>query len=102
LDVKGARVRDVLTGLGKKGGVNVVMSEDVQGEVTLVVRNVAWEVALREVLRARGLESRREGNVLWVARAAELKAERQELFSETWCTEETVLPSDTFCKAPER
>ncbi|MBO4121857.1 type IV pilus secretin PilQ family protein [Cupriavidus gilardii] len=60
--------------------LNVVASDSVQGNLTLRLKDVPWEQALRIVLDAKGLASRREGNVLWVAPRAELAArDRQEL-----------------------
>lgn len=60
--------------------LNVVASDSVQGNLTLRLKDVPWEQALRIVLDAKGLASRRDGNVLWVAPRAELAArDRQEL-----------------------
>lgn len=60
--------------------LNVVASDSVQGNLTLRLKDVPWQQALRIVLDAKGLASRRDGNVLWVAPRAELAArDRQEL-----------------------
>ncbi len=65
-------VRTVLQLIAEESNLNVVASDTVQGNVTLRLINVPWDQALDIVLRAKGLDKRREGGVIWVAPQPEL------------------------------
>jgi len=54
--------------LAEVGGVNLVLGDDVGGQVTVKLRGVRWDHALRTILRSKGLEVEREGTILRVAR----------------------------------
>ena len=54
------------------GLANIVAADTVQGNVTLRLVNVPWDQALDIVLRAKGLDKRRDGAVVWVAPQPEL------------------------------
>ncbi len=65
-------VRTVLQLIAEESGLNVVAADTVTGNVTLRLINVPWDQALEIVLRAKGLDQRRDGNVVWVAPQPEL------------------------------
>ncbi len=65
-------VRTVLQLIAEESNLNIVASDTVQGNVTLRLVNVPWDQALDIVLRAKGLDKRRDGGVVWVAPQAEL------------------------------
>jgi len=65
-------VRTVLQLIAEESNLNVVASDSVEGNVTLRLINVPWDQALDIVLRAKGLDKRREGGVVWVAPQPEL------------------------------
>jgi type IV pilus assembly protein PilQ len=67
LDVVHADIHDVLRILAEKGGLNIVVSDEVQGKVTLKLRNVPWRQVLDTVLSTNGLGHELRGNVLRVA-----------------------------------
>src|SRR4249919_1477928 len=67
-------VRTVLQLIAEESGLNIVVADTVSGSVTLRLINVPWDQALEIVLRAKGLDQRRDGNVVWVAPQAELSA----------------------------
>ncbi len=62
-------VRTVLQLIAEESNLNIVASDTVQGNVTLRLMNVPWDQALDIVLRAKGLDKRRDGGVVWVARS---------------------------------
>lgn len=72
LNFQDVEVRSVLQVLADYAGINLVVSDTVQGNVTLRLHEVPWDQALALVLRSKGLARREEGNVLLVAPAAEL------------------------------
>lgn len=65
-------VRTVLQLLAEEAKANLVVSDSVGGSVTLRLVDVPWDQALDIVLRAKSLDKRRNGNVLWVAPQAEI------------------------------
>ena len=71
-------VRTVLQLIAEESNLNVVASDSVQGNVTLRLVNVPWDQALDIVLRAKGLDKRRDGSVIWVGPQAELSKFEQE------------------------
>lgn len=71
-------VRTVLQLIAEESNLNVVASDTVQGNVTLRLVNVPWDQALDIVLRAKGLDKRRDGGVIWVAPQSELAKFEQE------------------------
>ncbi|RAM74357.1 pilus assembly protein PilQ [Pseudomonas putida] len=75
LNFQDVEVRSVLQVLADYAGVNLVVSDAVQGSVTLRLEDVPWDQALDLVLRSKGLARRQEGNVLLVAPAAEFAAQ---------------------------
>ena len=67
-------VRTVLQLIAEESNLNIVVADTVSGSVTLRLINVPWDQALEILLRAKGLDQRRDGNVVWVAPQAELSA----------------------------
>lgn len=65
-------VRSALQLVADISGLNLVASDSVGGSVTLRLVNVPWDQALDVILRAKGLDKRRDGNVVWIAPQAEL------------------------------
>ena len=94
LDFKGADIHNILRLLADVGQMNIVTSDEVKGEVTIKMRDVPWDQALDVVLRAKGLGSVREGNLVRVAPLSVLEKElEQEIARQKQITE--VLPTET-------
>ena len=72
-------VRTVLQLIAEESNLNIVAADTVSGNVTLRLINVPWDQALQIVLRAKGLDMRRDGNVVWVAPQKELADYEQAL-----------------------
>ena len=72
-------VRTVLQLIAEESNLNIVVSDSVTGNVTLRLINVPWDQALDIVLRAKGLDKRRNGNVVWVAPQEELATYEQNI-----------------------
>jgi type IV pilus assembly protein PilQ len=80
LNFQDIETRAVLQLLSDASGQNIVVSDSVAGSVTLRLQNVPWDQALDIVLRTKGLDKRKDGNVMIVAPAEELASrERAEL-----------------------
>jgi type IV pilus assembly protein PilQ len=74
LNFQDIETRAVLQLLAETSGKNIVVSDTVQGNVTLRLRNVPWDQALDIVMTTKGLDMRQNGNVIMVAPAAEIAA----------------------------
>ncbi|MDE1461771.1 type IV pilus secretin PilQ [Spartinivicinus poritis] len=80
LNFQNIDVRSVLQLIADFTDLNLVASDTVTGDITLRLQNVPWDQALDLVLKAKGLDKRKVGNVLMVAPADEIAArEKQEL-----------------------
>jgi type IV pilus assembly protein PilQ len=72
-------VRSVLQIIADEANLNIVAADSVTGNVTLRLIDVPWDQALDIVLRAKSLDKRRSGNVVWVAPQAEIAKYEQDL-----------------------
>src|SRR6188472_208460 len=80
LNFQDIETRAVLQLLADASGQNIVVSDSVQGSVTLRLQNVPWDQALDIVLRTKGLDKRKNDNVIIVAPTEELASrEKAEL-----------------------
>ncbi|MDY1548577.1 type IV pilus secretin PilQ [Luteibacter sahnii] len=72
LNFQNIPVRSALQLIADEAKLNLVASDSVGGSVTLRLVNTPWDQALDVILRAKGLDKRRSGNVIWIAPQAEL------------------------------
>ena len=79
LNFQSIETRAVLQLLAETSGQNIVVSDSVQGNVTLRLQNVPWDQALDIVLRTKGLDKRQDGNIIFVAPSEELQAREKQL-----------------------
>ena len=67
-------VRSVLQLIADFTNLNLVASDSVNGRITIRLQNVPWDQALDIILKTKGLDKRRTGNVIMVAPAVEIAA----------------------------
>ena len=72
-------VRSVLQLIADVSDLNIVVADNVGGNLTLRLTNVPWDQALDIILDARNLDKRENGNVIWIAPAADIAAREQQL-----------------------
>jgi len=60
-------VRSALQLIAEEGGFNLIVSDSVQGNISLRLNDVTWEQALELVLRIKGLQQHVDGNTRSVA-----------------------------------
>ncbi len=82
LNFQDIEVRNVLQLIADFTGLNLVASDTVSGNITLRLQNVPWDQALDLILKTKGLDKRKVGNVMLVAPADEIAA-REKLELET-------------------
>jgi type IV pilus assembly protein PilQ len=71
-------VRDALKFVTEESGVNMVITDEVKGNISLKIRQVPWDQALIVIMKARKLGYSRQGNVLRIAPLDDLKKEEDD------------------------
>lgn len=74
MDFVNADVTNILRLIGEVSNLNIVWGPEVQGKVSMRLKNVPWDQALELILANNNLGMRREGNVIWVTTRAQLAA----------------------------
>ncbi|WP_223787855.1 type IV pilus secretin family protein [Marinicella meishanensis] len=88
-------VRSVIQLIADASQLNIVVADNVEGNVTLRLNNVPWDQALDIVLQSKQLDQRRRGDVIWVAPAADIAAREQEKL-ESLSKKEELEPLDNI------
>ncbi|WP_428795123.1 type IV pilus secretin PilQ [Vibrio nomapromontoriensis] len=81
-------VRNVLQLLADYNDFNLVVSDSVQGNLTLRLDDVPWTEVLDIILRVKGLDKRVNGNVVLVAPKAELDQQEKMALEKSLLTEQ--------------
>lgn len=77
LNFHNIKVRSLLQLLAETSGFNIVVSDTVQGNMTIRLKNVPWDQALDIILKTRGLGKRVFGSVMLIAPAQEIAAQEK-------------------------
>lgn len=77
LDFVNADIHSIFRLISHVSRLNIVASDDVQGQVTVRMTDVPWDMALAAVLQSKGLGSQRFGNIVRVAPIETIKTEQQ-------------------------
>ncbi len=72
LNFQNVEVRSVLNVIADFTDLNIITSDSVGGNLTLRLKDVPWDQALDLILQTRGLDMRKNGNVVWIAPRDEL------------------------------
>ncbi|OUS06777.1 fimbrial protein [Gammaproteobacteria bacterium 42_54_T18] len=94
LNFQDIEVRSVLQLIADFTELNLVASDTVAGRITLRLQNVPWDQALDLILKTKGLDKRKVGNVMLVAPADEIAA-REKLELEANKQVEELAPLHT-------
>ncbi|KPL08610.1 hypothetical protein AMJ71_07990 [candidate division TA06 bacterium SM1_40] len=78
MDLEDADIRTVLRALAEYAGRNIVAGNDVQGTITVRLREVRWDQALDIVLRTAGMAYVEEDGIIRVAPPSRLESEKME------------------------
>jgi type IV pilus assembly protein PilQ len=90
-------VRAALQAIADISGLNFITSDTVSGNLTMRLKEVPWDQALDAVLQAKGLDMRKNGNVLWIAPKEELLTkEKLELEQRAQIADLEPLRSEVF------
>ncbi|MDP5238611.1 type IV pilus secretin PilQ [Uliginosibacterium sp. 31-16] len=97
LNFQNIDVRSVLQVISDFTNFNIITSDSVTGSLTLRLKDVPWDQALEIILQAKGLDMRKNGNVIWIAPREELAArEKLELESKIQINDLEPLRTETF------
>lgn len=97
LNFQNIDVRSVLQVIADFTNFNIITSDSVQGNLTLRLKDVPWDQALDIILQARGLDMRKNGNVIWIAPRDELAArEKLDLESRAQIGDLEPLRTESF------
>jgi type IV pilus assembly protein PilQ len=72
LNFQNVEVRSVLQVIADFTGLNIITSDTVQGNLTLRLKDIPWDQALDIIMQTKGLDMRKNGNVVLIAPREEL------------------------------
>jgi type IV pilus assembly protein PilQ len=97
LNFQNIEVRSVLNVIADFTDLNIITSDTVQGNLTLRLKDVPWDQALDIILQTRGLDMRKNANVVWIAPRDELSTkEKLTLESQQLISELEPVRTETF------
>ena len=97
LNFQNVEVRSVLNVIADFTDLNIITSDTVGGNLTLRLKDVPWDQALDIILQTRGLDMRKNGNVVWIAPRDELATkEKIALESKQQITELEPVRTENF------
>jgi type IV pilus assembly protein PilQ len=90
-------VRAILQIIAEVSGLNVIASDTVTGTITLRLKDVPWDQALDNIMQIKGLDMRKNGNVIWIAPKDELLTkEKLELEQKAQIAELEPVKTESF------
>jgi type IV pilus assembly protein PilQ len=97
LNFQNVEVRAVLQVIADFTGLNIITSDTVTGSLTLRLKDIPWDQALDIIMQTRGLDMRKNGNVVLIAPREELAVrEKQQLEAQQQIAELEPLITETF------
>ncbi len=97
LNFQNISAREALSVIADFTGLNMVISDTVSGNLTLRLKDVPWDQALDIILQSRGLDMRKNGNVIQVAPREEIASkEKIELTARQEIGELEVIHTESF------
>jgi len=97
LNFQNVDVRSLLQVIADFTNLNIITSDSVQGSITLRLKDVPWDQALDIILQSKGLDMRKNGNVILVAPRDELATkEKLDLEAKSQIAELEPLRTESF------
>jgi len=97
LNFQNVEVRAVLQVIADFTGLNIITSDSVSGSLTLRLKDIPWDQALDIIMQTKGLDMRKNGNVVLIAPREELALkEKQQLEAANEIGELEPLVSESF------
>ena len=97
LNFQNIEVRAVLQVIADFTGLNIITSDTVTGSLTLRLKDIPWDQALDIIMQTKGLDMRKNGNVVLIAPREELAVkEKQQLEAQLQISELEPLQFESF------
>ena len=97
LNFQNVEVRAVLQVIADFTGLNIITSDTVTGSLTLRLKDIPWDQALDIIMQTKGLDMRKNGNVVLIAPREELALkEKQQLESRQQIVDLEPLQTEMF------
>src|SRR5690349_1484517 len=97
LNFQNIEVRSVLQVIADFTGLNIITSDTVTGSLTLRLKDIPWDQALDIIMQTKGLDMRKNGNVVLIAPREELAVkEKQQLEARQQISELEPLQTEMF------
>ena len=97
LNFQNVEVRAVLQVIADFTGLNIITSDTVTGSLTLRLKDIPWDQALDIIMQTKGLDMRKNGNVVLIAPREELAVkEKQQLEARQQISELEPLQTELF------
>lgn len=75
VEVADGEIREVINFISEESGVNLILSDDVKGKISVKLRQIPWDQALVLIMQTKQLGYIRQGNVLRIAPLTSIRAE---------------------------
>ena len=97
LNFQNVEVRSVLQVIADFTGLNIITSDTVTGSLTLRLKDIPWDQALDIIMQTKGLDMRKNGNVVLIAPREELALkEKQQLENKLQISQLEPLIMESF------
>jgi type IV pilus assembly protein PilQ len=97
LNFQNVEVRAVLQVIADFTGLNIITSDTVTGSLTLRLKDIPWDQALDIIMQTKGLDMRKNGNVVLIAPREELAVkEKQQLEAQQQISDLEPLVTESF------
>lgn len=75
IEILDGELRDVINFISEESGVNLVLSDEVKGKISVKLRQIPWDQALIVIMQTKQLGYIRQGNILRISTLANIRAE---------------------------
>lgn len=75
IEILDGEVRDVINFISEESGVNLVLSDEIKGKISVKLRQIPWDQALVVIMQTKQLGYIRQGNILRISTLANIRAE---------------------------
>ncbi len=77
IDVQDAEIQNILRLISEISGLNLIISDQVTGRITIKLKDIPWDQVLDLILKTKNLGKEREGNIIRIAPLDVLEKEQE-------------------------
>ncbi len=75
IEILDGELRDVINFISEESGVNLVLSDEIKGKISVKLRQIPWDQALVVIMQTKQLGYIRQGNILRISTLASIRTE---------------------------